>query len=341
MGLGQPSSADRVVPRRRGRRSPRRSRGQHRLQVALDHAATRLRPTRPSVSSISTRRPPSSPALPDDVASAGARGTGWPVVVEHEGATTIVGNGGVAGALNGHWSSKWSGDDGRKPRSSIASGRHLRAGPRSPPKRNRRRGVRAPAARQASARSARLDRARRSRSRRSSPDPADRSRSWSSRCRSRDGGLQGPDSVAAGRRALAALTATRRSSSTATAASASTVVSGLADSVARPDGLGVAHGDRVAVLWPTTPEWCMAFWGTVEPRRHPRRPQRLVEERRDRLRPPGLRGQGAGRRPPALRAHRGRSTPASARPRADPPGRRRSRRPRPRRRDRARTASTS
>ena len=41
--------------------------------------------------------------------------------------------------------------------------------------------------------------------------------------------------------------------------------SGLAGSVAAAlrDRFGVGHGDRVAVLSANNPEWCMAFWGTV------------------------------------------------------------------------------
>ena len=77
------------------------------------------------------------------------------------------------------------------------------------------------------------------------------------------------------------------------------------------DGFGVGHGDRVAVLSANNPEWCLAFWGTVD------LGAILVglngwwktDEILYGL--DGLRRQGAGRRPPALRAHRRRaSTPA-------------------------------
>ena len=134
------------------------------------------------------------------------------------------------------------------------------------------------------------------------------------RGRHRDEGVQGPVPVAAGRRRAGRRPRRQdRSSSTATAASRSPSSAGWPTRWPPRcrDRFGVGHGDRVAVLSANNPEWCMAFWGTVEPRRHPRRPQRLVEERRDPLRADGLRGQGAGRRPPALRAHRRRtSTPA-------------------------------
>ncbi len=75
---------------------------------------------------------------------------------------------------------------------------------------------------------------------------------------------------------------------------ANSVSSGLAK-------LGVGHGDRVAVLAQNCPEWCLAFWGAVDIGAVARRAQRVVEGRRDRLRPPGLRGQGARRRPQAAR----------------------------------------
>ena len=55
------------------------------------------------------------------------------------------------------------------------------------------------------------------------------------------------------------------------------------------DRFGLAKGDRVAVLSQNNPEWCLTFWATVSAGRHPRRPQRLVDDRRDRLRPAGLR----------------------------------------------------
>ena len=45
------------------------------------------------------------------------------------------------------------------------------------------------------------------------------------------------------------------------------------------DQFGLAKGDRVAVLAQNNPEWCLAFWATVQQRRRPRRPQRLVEDR--------------------------------------------------------------
>ena len=42
-------------------------------------------------------------------------------------------------------------------------------------------------------------------------------------------------------------------------------LSELANGVAAAlrDSFGVGHGDRVAVLSANNPEWCMAFWGTV------------------------------------------------------------------------------
>src|SRR5688572_19922534 len=41
---------------------------------------------------------------------------------------------------------------------------------------------------------------------------------------------------------------------------------GLADSVSSvlTEGFGVGRGDRVAVLSANNPEWCLAFWGTVD-----------------------------------------------------------------------------
>src|SRR5260370_8338121 len=40
----------------------------------------------------------------------------------------------------------------------------------------------------------------------------------------------------------------------------------LANSVSNTlrEGFGIGHGDRVAVLSANNPEWCLAFWGTVD-----------------------------------------------------------------------------
>ena len=54
--------------------------------------------------------------------------------------------------------------------------------------------------------------------------------------------------------------------------------------------VGVGHGDRVAVLSANNPEWCLGVLGHRRPRGDPRRPQRLVEDRRDPLRPRRLAG---------------------------------------------------
>ena len=83
----------------------------------------------------------------------------------------------------------------------------------------------------------------------------------------------------------------------------------------RPGGRAVGQQPRVV------PE----LLGDGQPRRHPRRAQRLVEDRRDPLRPRGLRGQGAGRRRAALRAHRRPARTECSEPRGGLPGRRRRR----------------
>ena len=107
----------------------------------------------------------------------------------------------------------------------------------------------------------------------------------------------------------------RRSSSTASAASASRR-SSAPRTRCRPrlaTRFGVARGDRVAVLSANNPEWCLSVLGHRRPRRHPGRAQRLVEDRRDPLRPRGLGRQGAGGRCPALRAGgRRRRSPAAS-----------------------------
>ena len=54
---------------------------------------------------------------------------------------------------------------------------------------------------------------------------------------------------------------------------------------------GFAHGDRLAVLSANNPEWVPLVLGDDQPRRRPRRPQRLVEGRRDPLRAAGLRAR--------------------------------------------------
>ena len=59
----------------------------------------------------------------------------------------------------------------------------------------------------------------------------------------------------------------------------------LASATPSRDDSGVGHGDRVAVLSANNPEWCLTFWGTVDIGADPRRAQRLVEDRRDHLRP--------------------------------------------------------
>ena len=105
---------------------------------------------------------------------------------------------------------------------------------------------------------------------------------------------------------------------------ANAVSNGLAE-------LGVGHGDRVAVLAQNCPEWCLTFWGSVDIGGDPRRAQRVVEVRRDRLRPPGQRRQGARRRPQAHRP-RHRRPRRVPRPRARAAHRLRPCRRRPRRR---------
>ena len=83
---------------------------------------------------------------------------------------------------------------------------------------------------------------------------------------------------------------------------------------------GCSKGDRIAVLSPEQPGVVPHVLGHRPAGRHPRRAQRVVDHRRDRVRPAGLRRQGAGRRPEALRAHR-RLARHRSRPRARVPRR--------------------
>ena len=72
--------------------------------------------------------------------------------------------------------------------------------------------------------------------------------------------------AAGGRRRRRSTGATRTSSSTATSAGRFgefvRQANGVAHALARDAGVG--HGDRVAVLSANNPEWCMAFWATVD-----------------------------------------------------------------------------
>ena len=81
-------------------------------------------------------------------------------------------------------------------------------------------------------------------------------------------------------------------------------------------GLGQGRPGRRAVA--EQPGVVPRLLGDGAAGRGPRRPQRVVDHRRDRVRPPGLRRQGARRRPEALRAHRRLARPV-ARPRARVP----------------------
>ena len=116
--------------------------------------------------------------------------------------------------------------------------------------------------------------------------------------RRRDEGLQGADGLACARSSRSPRRgATRTSSSTATAASRSPSSSRTANGIsAALAALGVGHGDRVAVLSAEQSRVVPHVLGHRRPRRRPRRAQRLVEDRRDRLRPAGLGRQGAGGR---------------------------------------------
>ena len=84
--------------------------------------------------------------------------------------------------------------------------------------------------------------------------------------------------------------------------SSSALANGVADALARPLRPRPGRPGRGAVA--EQPRVVPRLLGHGQQRRHPRRPQRLVDDRRDRLRPAGLRRQGARRRPQALRADR-------------------------------------
>ena len=126
----------------------------------------------------------------------------------------------------------------------------------------------------------------------------------------RDEGLQGPASrsLRVGRRDRGQRAATNgRSSSTATGGSRFAEFVAAANCVSASacrDASASATATGSRCCRPNNPEWCMTLLGHRRPRRGPRRPQRVVEDRRDRLRPAGLRRPGARRRPQAVRAHR-------------------------------------
>ena len=93
---------------------------------------------------------------------------------------------------------------------------------------------------------------------------------------------------------------------------------------------GVQPGDRVAIAMRNLPEWVVAFAAVTSVGRGVGVAQRVVDRGRARLRPRGLRGEGARRRPRAGRADPRRVRPARRRDhRRAPAGRRRRRGRRP------------